>query len=581
MASIGTLIWVSVRPLLRLVICASCGFIITKADIFPLVAARGTGQILLHITLPALFFSKIVPAFTSQNVGALGPLVLVAVIYEALGVLLAWIVKQFFWVPHRFRYGILIAGGWSNVGDVPTAVIMSVTGAAPFNPSTDQTLAVAYLSAFIIVFFITLFPMGFYRLIAWDYIGPEVDDEELRMGVSEKTRESIRKMTHSISAVRRRFAHAADKSSQEGVDAEKQDNIQSNDLKYCDSSAEKGRQRTGDASEIECIQKEIPTGGYESRTALSAPISQHQQQKHVSFHDAEADDVPTVVLSEQSPSQPCSTVYTAKDSGPSRITSPSPSVTQVDSESTFTNVRNTLRHVRLQRNRKQVGANGDDTGSSPGGDVPKVVGPSTTAQPTSRALRHRILAQGRNALSSMNSPQAITIFTALIIALVPPLKALFTPIDNSPIPNAPDGQPPLAFILDTASFIGAASVPMGLVCLGSALARLRVPRSQWGSLPLGAIFSLAVGKMVLMPVIGVLMVQGLTFAGIISAEDKVLRFVCIFLSCIPTATTQVYLTQVYSGTGEATALSAFLIPQYALMFVTMTILSAYTLSLLF
>ncbi len=47
-----------------------------------------------------------------------GPLVLVAVIYEVLGVALAWIIGQFFWVPHRFRYGLLIAGGWGNVGDL-------------------------------------------------------------------------------------------------------------------------------------------------------------------------------------------------------------------------------------------------------------------------------------------------------------------------------------------------------------------------------------------------------------------------------------------------------------------------------
>ena len=44
---------------------------------------------------------------------------------------------------------------------------------------------------------------------------------------------------------------------------------------------------------------------------------------------------------------------------------------------------------------------------------------------------------------------------------------------------------------------------------------------------------------------------------------------------------QVFLTQVYSGTGSAGHLSAFLIPQYALMFVTMTALTAYSLVLIF
>jgi auxin efflux carrier family protein len=88
-------------------------------------------------------FSKIVPAFTTENIAALGasslslpclwladdadqknkppgPLTLVALIYEALGILLAYIIRTFFWVPHRFRNGILIAGGWSNWGDIRT-----------------------------------------------------------------------------------------------------------------------------------------------------------------------------------------------------------------------------------------------------------------------------------------------------------------------------------------------------------------------------------------------------------------------------------------------------------------------------
>ena len=49
---------------------------------------------------------------------SIGPLVLIALLYEAIGILFAWIIKQFFWVPHQFRYGILVAGGWANVGDI-------------------------------------------------------------------------------------------------------------------------------------------------------------------------------------------------------------------------------------------------------------------------------------------------------------------------------------------------------------------------------------------------------------------------------------------------------------------------------
>jgi hypothetical protein len=91
MLSVGQLLWASFRPLIRLcaislrecqclsnstlcfrVLCVACGFVITKSDNFPAIAARGAGQIMLNIALPCLMFSKIVPAFTSDNVGALG-----------------------------------------------------------------------------------------------------------------------------------------------------------------------------------------------------------------------------------------------------------------------------------------------------------------------------------------------------------------------------------------------------------------------------------------------------------------------------------------------------------------------------
>ena len=70
-------------------------------------------------------------------------------------------------------------------------------------------------------------------------------------------------------------------------------------------------------------------------------------------------------------------------------------------------------------------------------------------------------------------------------------------------------------------------MPLGLVCLGSALARLKVPRNQWKELPIGAIMGLAIGKMIIAPVLGVLIIKGMVNAGIIDADDKPLRFVCM------------------------------------------------------
>ena len=165
--------------------------------------------------------------------------------------------------------------------------------------------------------------------------------------------------------------------------------------------------------------------------------------------------------------------------------------------------------------------------------APESISPTTTAREHKwDRLGHEVL----QVLRGLLTPCTVGILAALVIALVTPLKALFTPLPpgtHSPIPNAPDGQPPLAFILDTASFTGGASVPLGLVCLGNALARLKIPRgTEWETVPRGAIIALTLAKMVLMPVLGVLIVKGLVSGGIIDGSNKLLQFVCMCVSFV-------------------------------------------------
>jgi predicted permease len=133
-------------------------------------------------------------------------------------------------------------------------------------------------------------------------------------------------------------------------------------------------------------------------------------------------------------------------------------------------------------------------------------------------------------LSKLASPVLFSLAISLVVSRISVLKALFIPnVSEAKIPPAPDGQPPLAFVMDTATFLGSANSPIGLIILGSALARMSVPRGGWTLLPLGAIGALAVGKQFIMPVFGVLICEGFTRTGFIDAEDKVLRFVCMFV----------------------------------------------------
>jgi hypothetical protein len=50
----------------------------------------------------------VVSAFTPDNIAAFGPLAMVAVLYIVLGVAMGWVVREVFYVPKDFHYGILV-----------------------------------------------------------------------------------------------------------------------------------------------------------------------------------------------------------------------------------------------------------------------------------------------------------------------------------------------------------------------------------------------------------------------------------------------------------------------------------------
>ncbi|KAG1717831.1 hypothetical protein EDB19DRAFT_1107932 [Suillus lakei] len=222
---------------------------------------------------------------------------------------------------------------------------------------------------------------------------------------------------------------------------------------------------------------------------------------------------------------------------------------------------------------------GECDGSQSSTDAEPPIIPKFTENPSANQPRPAM--RCANFLCNLVSPVLLSAVVSFIVSRISALKALFIPnVSGTNIPPAPDGQPPLAFIMDTVAFLGAANSPIELIILGSALARMNIHRGR--SLPLGAIGALAVCKQLIMPVSGILICEGFTRVGFIDAEDKVLRCVCTsFVSCLPIALTQVILTQAWSDTSTTDHLVAFLLPQLILLPGVMTVLTAFTLELLF
>ncbi|KAG2136366.1 auxin efflux carrier [Suillus bovinus] len=493
----GDLLWISVQPLIRLFLCVGCGFGVTKAGLLPAAGARGIGLVIINVTTPNSMFSTIVPSFSSSNMAELGPLFIVALLYMLFGIILSWTIKQLFWVPHKFRHGILVAGGWANIGDIPMSMTLSVMVSAPFNGTHDQNLAVSYISVFVLVTSVTLFPLGGHRWIMMDFDGPDLENDQVKERLNAKHSKTLSRLAAGFMYLGRIFLF--------------------NHPPVKEIHAEVGQNSTG--------EKESP------RVTFT-----HEDSVTTCYSPPEQEEIGVLTL--------------PKEHLPTSTSSPS-----------FASIQpNPLLTDEAQ----------------------KISATTGHVEVTQVHWFNKFSCRASGFLRSLVNPPCLAIIISFIIAIIPPLKALFVPgVPGTHIPSAPDGQPPLAIIMKTSNFISGASVPMGLIILGSALARLHIPRNQWRSLPLGAIGSLAIGKLVVIPVLGILICQKFTHIGLIDPSNNVLRFVCIFMSCLPTGTMQVLLTQVYSGTGNAEHLSAFLIPQYIIMFLSMMAINSLTLHILF
>lgn len=96
------------------------GYFFARKDLFPQVATRGASQVAMNLSFPPLIFSSIVPAFTKENVSAIGPTFLIAFIYSILGLFAGLVIREVCYVPRNFWQGIIVACCLGNWGALRT-----------------------------------------------------------------------------------------------------------------------------------------------------------------------------------------------------------------------------------------------------------------------------------------------------------------------------------------------------------------------------------------------------------------------------------------------------------------------------
>ncbi|KAK7204009.1 auxin efflux carrier [Myxozyma melibiosi] len=234
---------------------------------------------------------------------------------------------------------------------------------------------------------------------------------------------------------------------------------------------------------------------------------------------------------------------------------------------------------RLRRTQEEYEPQDDEDDD---GDALDPVVSAVTAEIVHHEAHNVVLARLIIFLRNLYQPPTASLIVSIVVAVINPIKALFVQTDYN-MRQAPDGQPPLDFVMDFTEFIGNACVPFGLLLLGGMIGRLSIkslPRGFWKYL-----VSIVLLKLVVTPIIAIAFTQGLRKANVIDSDNLVLAFVFIMSSGVPSSTSQVYLTSFFAPEDmehipQMDCLAACLIAQYVALVFTLAILVTYTLQII-
>ncbi|CAI6763496.1 ADM_HP2_G0045450.mRNA.1.CDS.1 [Saccharomyces cerevisiae] len=601
--TLGQAIWASVRPIIKIYLIIGVGFGLCKMNILTVQATRSISDIVLTILLPCLSFNKIVANIEDNDIKDVGIICLTSVILFATGLGFAFIVRSVLPVPKRWRGGILAGGMFPNISDLPIAYLQSMDQGFIFTEAEGEK-GVANVIIFLAMFLICVFNLGGFRLIENDFHYKGDDDEE-------------NTLTNDDSAQQPTQPIEGNSSSSSNQDILKEPNEStvpnSSQASYISEKNKKEKTELSVPKPTHTAPPAIDDRSSNSSAVVSIDSITHSlRTNHVDAQSVSELNDPTY----RTRSQPIAYTTESRTSHVhnNRRNSITGSLCSIDMRELPAEGMSDL--IREYSNVDQYGRRRKSSISSQG--APSVlqadgtISPNLTRTSTLQRVKTsnltRIITSDATVskkdietsgsslpkwlqkfpltkffvffLKNCLRPCSMAVILALIIAFIPWVKALFVTTSNTPkIKQAPDNAPALTFIMDFTSYVGAASVPFGLILLGATLGRLKIGKLYPGFWKSAVV--LVFLRQCIMPIFGVLWCDRLVKAGWLNWEnDKMLLFVTAITWNLPTMTTLIYFTASYTPEDETEPVqmectSFFLMLQYPLMVVSLPFLVSY------
>lgn len=468
--SIGTAIYIGVKPLIKVFLTGSIGFYLARKKVLTPQVCQAISLIIVNVLTPCLIFNKILVSLDSSDIVAIGVMVLTSALYVALGLTCTLIVKALTPNPKYWLGGLLTAGMFSNNGDLPIAYMTTLSSGSAFT-ATQSARGVAYCTIFMALLSFYLYSLGAWHLIARDFQIMKIDKEKGTLNIT------CEPGIKSLLGKRRHRHHA-----------EVDDSLHS----------------------------------VSSNTSIPAILEEPEQFSKIDSRQLE-----------------------------SSITELEPIVPVLSTKS----------------------------------DIPQLVIPPPPSRIELFFIKHHIRFLWE-VIKNLARPPSLSLIVAMFCTMIPPIRKLFyvgsdglQSLGAANIPDAPDGAPILGFVMDFTSFVAASLVPFGIMMLGATAGDLKIkyiPPGFWRAVLLSCMF-----KLVVIPIVAIAWTKKMTTLGWIDPSNSMAQLVMILNSGLPSPTMLIYLTAIFrpkESSHQMDCAAIFIIAQYAILVVSMTILLTYTLT---
>ncbi len=596
---LGEIIYIAVKPIFKIYLIIGVGILMAKLNVLTVDTSRNISSLAVMVLLPTLAFNKIVTNIDNSDIKQIATIVIVSFFMMGSGTIGTFLIGAALGCPVSWYGGLLSCGLLPNISDLPIAYLQSMENS---NVLKNVDKGVSYVCIFLALQMIVQFNFGGFKLIELDFrkqLNSDSDEEDLEQGASIEDKEaegaprSLHEGTTSLHG-----DSAGSTLSKEPLQSSESTSGEEN-TKMSDARPRTIRANSeNEASPVPQIKEEQTEGAQGEEEALeaeeSAPISPTSTLSSLDSIIENASVNPRnkapqplyrgtsagghSALSRLASRLSYTSTLSRKASVPNSILSTTNSRTQAPENmddivrvySRFNELKQNKEEERERKRMEQLESGTSSTSTSSSSlDLEKQKNLSfaqkkklklrkikKNIKKTKKALRKldywKIFKEALEILfTSTLKPCSVAVVLSIIVCMIPWVKALFVFTDQATMPNAPDKEPALSFLMDFTSYIGAAEVPIGLLLLGGTIGRLSVqklPSGTWKT-PVGV----TIFKLFVFPVIGCALNSKLHKDGLFYHED-ILYFICNINFCLPPATSLIYITAFYTPVNSKSTL---------------------------